>query len=140
MTDPDRDPDNVALVRRFLETVDAGTRGELAVDAFVDFYHPDVEQVEHPNRFNPKGARRDRDALHQNAGAGRALMKEQRYQIVSAIGQGDRVAVEAVWTGVLAVPLGPLPAGHQLRAHLGMFFEIKDGRIWRQRNYDCFEP
>ena len=132
--------DPVDLVRRFIATVDAGTRDELPEDAFVDFYHPDVVQVEHPNRFNPAGATRDRAALHQNAGAGRRLMKEQRYQIVSAIAQGDHVAVEATWTGVLAIALGPLPAGHVLRAHLGMFFEIRDGKIWRQRNYDCFEP
>jgi ketosteroid isomerase-like protein len=132
--------DNLALVRRFLDTVDKGTRGELAIDAFVDFYHPDVVQIEHPNRFNPKGATRDRAALHANAGAGRTLMQSQRYEITSAIAQGDHVAVEARWTGVLAIALGPLPAGHELRAHLGMFFELRDGKIWRQRNYDCFEP
>lgn len=41
--------------------------------------------------------------------------------------------------GILAVPLGTTPAGAALKAHLAMFFEISDGRISRQRDYDCFE-
>jgi hypothetical protein len=40
----------------------------------------------------------------------------------------------------LAVPLGELAAGASMRAHFAMFFELEDGRIRRQRNYDCFEP
>jgi ketosteroid isomerase-like protein len=32
------------------------------------------------------------------------------------------------------------PAGGQLRARFAMFLEIREGRIARQRNYDCFYP
>ena len=131
---------NAELVRRFLATVDAGTREELPLEAFADFLHPDIEQRELPNKYAPRGAVRDLEALRKNAGAGRRLMAEQRYEIRSVIAQGDTVAAEGTWTGTLAIALGELPAGTVLRAHLAMFFELKDGRIWRQRNYDCFDP
>ncbi len=138
MTDPETR--NLELVRRFIAVVEAGTRGEVAADAFTELMHPEIEQHELPNKFAPAGARRELASLRKNADAGRRLMKEQRYEILSAIAQGDVVALEGRWTGVLAIPLGELPAGHVLRAHLAMFFELEDGKIWRQRNYDCFEP
>ena len=131
---------NLALVRRFLDAVDRGTRDEAPLEAFAEYLHPEIEQRELPNKFAPAGAVRDLAALRKNAGAGRSLMKSQRYEIKTAIAMGDTVAVEGHWTGVLAIPLGALPAGHELRAHLAMFFELRDGKIWRQRNYDCFDP
>jgi hypothetical protein len=39
------------------------------------------------------------------------------------------------------VPVGELPVGGELRAHLGIFLEFDaEGRIVSQRNYDCYEP
>jgi hypothetical protein len=55
------------------------------------------------------------------------------------VAQGERVAVEALWTGKLAIAIGSLHAGAEMRAHFGMFFECENGRIRRQHNYDCFE-
>ena len=28
----------------------------------------------------------------------------------------------------------------EMTAHFAQIFECKDGKIYRQRNYDCFEP
>jgi ketosteroid isomerase-like protein len=56
------------------------------------------------------------------------------------IAHGDRVAVEARWTGTVDVPLPTLEPGTHLKAHIAIFFELSDGRITRQRSYDCFEP
>jgi hypothetical protein len=33
---------------------------------------------------------------------------------------------------------GKTPAGNAITAHFAMFFETADGKIRRQRNYDCF--
>ena len=52
---------------------------------------------------------------------------------------GDNLALEVLWTGKLAVALGSLSAGSEMRAHSAIFFEFKDGRIVGQRNYDGFE-
>lgn len=72
--------------------------------------------------------------------AGQRILKSQVFHIDNCIASGNSVAVEARWTGVLAIPLGTLAAGAEMRAHFAMFFELVDGRIHRQRNYDCFEP
>ena len=44
------------------------------------------------------------------------------------------------WTGTLAVPVGALPVGGQMRARFAQFYELRDGKIVAQRNYDCFDP
>ena len=44
------------------------------------------------------------------------------------------------WSGTLAVLVGMLGAGDQMRARFAVFLEFQDGKIVRQRNYDCFEP
>jgi len=53
---------------------------------------------------------------------------------------GDEVAVELEWKGVLAVPLGNLPAGYEMKADVAMFLTFRDGKIVSQRNYDCYAP
>ena len=76
----------------------------------------------------------------KRAEQGQKLLRQQRYEIRSEVAQESRVAVEAVWNAVLAVPFGTLPAGGSMKAHFAMFFELTEGRISVQRNYDCFEP
>lgn len=50
------------------------------------------------------------------------------------------VALEVLWEGTLAIPLGSLPVGGVMRAHFGVFLTFRDGKIVQQHNYDCFEP
>jgi len=71
---------------------------------------------------------------------GRKLMSSQSYELKSCVADGDSLSVEVLWAGTLAVPLGSLAAGSQMRAHSAMFFQFKDGKIVSQRNYDCFDP
>jgi ketosteroid isomerase-like protein len=71
---------------------------------------------------------------------GRKLLSSQTYEIRGVVSDGDRLSVGVLWTGNLAVPLGSLAAGSQMRAYWAMFFQFKDGKIISLRNYDCFEP
>lgn len=68
------------------------------------------------------------------------LLTTQRYDVRSVAAQQDRVAVEAAWSGTLSVTFDGLAEGDTMRARFAMFFEMIDGRIKVQRNYDCFEP
>jgi ketosteroid isomerase-like protein len=104
------------------------------------FFADDVVQIEFPNRLLPNGATRDLAALRDAAERGRKVMSAQRFEVVNAIASGDQVAVEALWTGTLAVPLGSIPVGGQMRARFAIFLTYRDGRIVRQHNYDCFDP
>lgn len=127
---------NLALIRAYLSALESG-----AVDEeLACFFGAYAVQVELPNKLNPSGARSDLPTILARAKQGQGILKSQSYEIHSEIAQGSHVAVEAVWSGVLAVPLGSLAAGATMRAHFAMFFEVTEGRISSQRNYDCFEP
>lgn len=104
------------------------------------FFTEDARQIEMPNRLNPGGRESDLATMLQRSEQGRGFLLRQSFEILSGLESGERVAVEARWSGVLAVPVGTLAAGAEIKAHLAMFFELRDGRIHRQRNYDCFEP
>jgi ketosteroid isomerase-like protein len=128
--------DLLELTRRYFAAVEGGATGE----ALAAFYAPEVVQEEFPNRLAPHGARRDLSAILEAAERGRRLLAAQRYQILQALADGGRVAVEFLWSGTLAVPVGSLPAGAELRGHCACFLEFRDGRIVAQRSYDCFDP
>ncbi|MBX3413990.1 MAG: nuclear transport factor 2 family protein [Pirellulales bacterium] len=123
------------LTRRYFAALEAGATGE----ALAPFYAPDVVQEEFPNRLNPRGARRDLAALLASAERGQQVMASQRYEIVNLVAAGERVAVEFRWSGKLAISIGPLQAGDELRGYFATFLAFRDGRIIAQTNYDCLE-
>jgi|SRR5690349_8877495 len=128
--------DNLATARRYLEAIESGAEG----GALAEFFTKDVIQEEFPNRLSPIGQHRNLQALLESARKGKKIISHQKYDVLSAIADGDRVAMEVFWSGLLAVPLEGLPANSQLRAHVSIFFEFRDGKIARQHNYDCFDP
>jgi ketosteroid isomerase-like protein len=128
--------DNLAVARSYLEAIERGATG----DELADFFTADVVQEEFPNLLVPQGARRDLAAILEGAARGQKVMPKQRFELLHAVAEGDRVALEVQWTGTLAVPLGSLPAGGEMRARFGVFLEFRDGRIHHQRNCDCFDP
>lgn len=127
---------NLAIVRSFVSAVESFAQG----DALARFLHPEFEQEELPNLLFPRGVTRDAAALLDSAAKGRTVLVEQRFRITHEAAAGSLVALEMDWSGTLAVPYGELPPGHVLRARLAMFVELVDGRIRRQRNYDCYAP
>jgi ketosteroid isomerase-like protein len=127
---------NLAAARRCFAAIEGGATG----DALPAFFTKDVMQEEFPNRLVPGGARRDLRALLDGAERGRTVMRSRRSEIQREMADGDRVALEVIWTGTLAIPLGSLPAGGEMRARFGVFLDFWDGRIAAQRNYDCFDP
>jgi ketosteroid isomerase-like protein len=127
--------DLLSLAREYLDSI--GRADELGG---LRFFADDVVQVEFPNRLVPNGATRDLAALRDAAERGRKVMTAQSFEVVNAIASGDQVALEAIWTGTLAIPLGSIPPGGQMRARFAIFLTYRDGKIVRQHNYDCFDP
>jgi ketosteroid isomerase-like protein len=123
------------LSRRYLAAIEAGAVG----DELAAFFAPDVEQIEFPNRLVPSGARRDLATMLEGAVRGQQILRAQRYEVRAAYADGPAVILEAIWIGTLAIPVGAIPAGGEMRAHFAVVLEIADGRIVRQRNYDCFD-
>jgi len=124
------------LTRAYFDALERGVTG----DVLAAFYHPDVIQEEFPNRFVPNGAKRDLAGILAAAIRGQSVMSSQRYDIRSVVADGTRVAVEFVWSGTLAVPVGTLAVGAVMRGRFASFLEFNDGRIIAQRSYDCFDP
>jgi ketosteroid isomerase-like protein len=127
--------ENIDTVRSYLSAVADGAVG----DRLAAFFTKDAQQIELPNRLNPKGGQSDLSMMLQRAEQGQRLLSAQTYDVRSVVARGEHVAVEAEWTGTLAVAFGTLAPGFVMKANFAMFFEFSNGRIRRQRNYDCFE-
>jgi ketosteroid isomerase-like protein len=128
--------DNLAIARRYLEAVESGAEGS----ALADFFTKDVVQEEFPNRLEPIGGHRDLDGILESARSDKRTLRAQKFDILNSITDGDAVALEILWSGYLAVPVDTLPADSEMRAHISLWLEFRDGKICRQHNYNCFDP
>jgi ketosteroid isomerase-like protein len=128
--------DNLAIAQRYFEALENGAEG----GALAEFFTKDVVQEEFPNRLEPIGAHRDLNGLLDAARRGKKIMRAQKFEIRNSVSEGDTVALEVHWSGLLAVPVDTLPADTEMRAHFSVWLEFKDGKICRQHNYDCFDP
>jgi len=127
--------DNLAVVYEYLQAISSN----VPVEELLGFLAPEIVQEEMPNMLKPQGDSRGRAELQRDYERGRQMIASQRYDIQSSIAMGDTVSIEVIWTGRLAVAVGDLPQGAEMRARCAIFFEFQDGKIVRQRNYDCFE-
>ena len=127
---------NLEIAKEYIDRLSNGAEPG-ALDAF---FAPDAVQEEFPNRLLPNGATRDLAAMKAARIRGKALLSTERFELVHAVGDGDLVALEVVWTGTIRAAAGPFAAGQMLRARFAVFMEFRNGRIVRQRNYDCFDP
>jgi ketosteroid isomerase-like protein len=128
--------DNLAIARRYLEAVENGAEGT----ALADFFTKDVVHEEFPNRLEPIGCHRDLDGILDTAREEKRTLRAQKFDILNSIVDGESVALEILWSGYLAVPVDTLPADSEMRAHISLWLEFRDGKICRQHNYNCFDP
>ena len=124
------------IARRYLAALSSGA-DSIELESF---YDTGVVQEEFPNRLLPNGATRTLDDILQARARGKALLAAESFEIRNALGSGSDVAMELVWRATVDADAGPFRAGQQLTARFAMFLEFRDGRIVRQRNYDCFDP
>jgi predicted ester cyclase len=127
---------NLELARHYIRAVEEGATGE----DLARYLDPGVIAHWYPNRLDRKGRSCDLAAMLESAERGKKIVARQSYGIENAVADGDRVALEVTWVGTVEVPVGTLPAGSEMRAHFAVFLEFRNGKIVRQRNYDCFDP
>jgi ketosteroid isomerase-like protein len=128
--------DNLAVARKYFEALENGAEG----GTLADFFTKDVVQEEFPNRLSPIGVHRDLDAILASARRGKQTIRAQKFEVLRTVVDGDSVALEVFWSGLLAIPVDTLPADTEMRAHVSVWLEFRDGKICRQHNYDCFDP
>ncbi len=123
----------MAFLERYLRAVEQGSAGE-------SFYTDDAMLVEHPNKLAPAGVTRNLSAIRRASEGGQSIVQEQSFEIVSAIIEDDRAALQLIWQATFNVDVMGLPAGASMRARFAQFYWFRGGRIRRQETYDCFEP
>lgn len=127
---------NLARAIAWVRAIEEGQTG----DALMDFVTPDIVHEDMPNRVFPKGSKSDLRAMRAASERGQTIMRRQRYDILSAVGSGNTVAMELDWSAELAVPVAGLQPGDEMRARVAIFMEFRGGRICYQRDYCCYEP
>ena len=105
---------------------------------FETVLHPEFTQIEYPNAITPRTAVNGLLDVVAGAVRGKALLSSQKIEVINLIAQGDQVVIEAHWQGKVAHPKGPFRTGQVIEAWLCMVFVLKEGKIWQQRNYDCY--
>jgi ketosteroid isomerase-like protein len=128
--------DILAIAINYLKTIEA----DAPVEELLAYYSEAVEQIEYPNRLVPQGTKRNLSDLKEGFLKGKKLLASQTYDIQRSYVVGNTVILETIWTAKLAVSLGPIPSGGEMKAYFAQFIEFDDGKIIRQRTYDCFEP
>lgn len=126
---------NIEIAIEFIKAVSEGKVGE----ELNNFYDESANQIEYPNLLTKKIVERNLDAIKDASIKGQQVILSQNYEIIKEYSCGDTVIIEAIWTGKLAISLGALKAGDEMKAYFAQFFEFKNGKIVEQRNYDCFE-
>jgi hypothetical protein len=123
-------------VKRFFELIEAFSISE---SDFKPLLHSEIEQTEFPNLVTPAVVVSNYEVLMQRIPNGKKLLEEQKYDIQRVYEAGETLITEVIWTAKVGADVGAFKAGQQLRAYFCCVFDFKDGKIHRQRNYDCFE-
>lgn len=123
-------------VKRFYELIESFSVTE---SDFKPLLHPDIEQTEYPNLITPGIVVSNYETLLQRIPNGKKLLKSQKYDIQRTYEAGETLIAEVIWTAEVGADVGAFKAGQQLKAYFCCVFDFRDDRIYRQRNYDCFE-
>ena len=102
--------------------------------------HEDVEFLELPNMLNKTGQVRNLETSLEGVKKAKMILAEQNFEITGFLEDADQIAAEKIWTGVMSMDIGNLKKGQELKAFICAVVEFKDGRIYRHRTYDCYEP
>jgi len=126
---------NAELVKSYLSALNQLKQG----DELAAYFHPDVVQTEFPNKITPERVDRDIAAILDGAARGAKILQKQEFTINNIVEGEESLVAELTWRGTMSVPVASLEVGDEMVAHFACIFEFKDGLIFRQRNYDCFE-
>lgn len=126
----------LTIAINYLRAIEA----DVSVEELITYYSEAAEQIEYPNRLVPQGAKRNLNDLKEAFLRGKKLLISQTYDIQKSYVVENTVILETIWTAKLAVPVGQIPSGGELKAYFAQFIEFENGKIICQRTYDCFEP
>lgn len=125
------------LVKKYFSLLESFSDSKSDFEEILD---TGFQQREFPNILNKNGQMSDFPDTIRRASLGRKMLSQQAFQILNSLESDDQLAVEVQWQGVMAIDAGPFKANQVLKANFCFVCEFRNGKIFRQRNYDCFEP
>lgn len=126
----------ISIIEAYYGEIEQG----ISPDSFSKYYTEDAIQTDFPNLMVPAGLTQAINELQYSSTKTKGILSSQKVEILRYFESGNTLIVEALWTGTLALPIGQIPIGGQMKANFARFYEFEHGKICRQRNYDCFEP
>ncbi|HEY6978939.1 MAG TPA: hypothetical protein VH396_21730 [Chitinophagaceae bacterium] len=111
-------------------------------DAYKNIVHPEAVFFEYPNLVTKNGQVRTWTAAEGMKGieTGKQILSDQYYKFFDVTETGNKIVAEGMWLGTIKTDFGALKKGQQLKAYLCVIAEFKDEKLYRIRNYDCYEP
>lgn len=126
----------IAIIEAYFAEIEQG----ISAESFSKYYTDDALQIDFPNLMVPNGLTQAVSELQYSTTKSKGVLSSQKVDILRYFEVGNTLIVEASWTGTLALPIGQIPIGGQMKASFARFYEFENGKIRRQRNYDCFDP
>jgi ketosteroid isomerase-like protein len=126
----------IELVKKYFYLVENFSTDSPAYEAIL---HPEIVITEFPNLISGKIRQRTLDAMKAGVELGRKMLASQHFSIQHIFKPAPSLIVEVKWTGKMAMDAGQLKKGQELTAYICYIFEFKEGKIFRHRNYDCYE-
>ena len=128
------DTSPLEVVLGFVRTVEAGG-GAADIRPFLA---EDFTLTEWPHVLSKTGSTRTLQETLAGADDSKAIVADQRFEVVRTTAEANRVVLEMNWSAVLLMDLPYWDAGETIRARSTAVFELKDGLISSQDTYDCY--
>jgi ketosteroid isomerase-like protein len=106
---------------------------------YAKLLHPEMIATIFPNLISPQIKVYKSADVAGGVEAGKVVLNEQHYIIQQTFETPEALIVESKWTGTMRIDAGKLKKGQSLTAYICFIFEFRDGKIFRQRNYDCYD-
>jgi ketosteroid isomerase-like protein len=104
---------------------------------FLELFHPDVDWSVAPTGFAPHGERGNRESLRNSLVPNAAVLRNRNIEIDEIVESGNVAAWTAIYTSNVGVDGLTQTKGTQLRVHMAVITEVKNGLIVRHREYVC---
>lgn len=131
---------NSANLQTYLDFLDRLENLSDNPNDYVNLIHAEVEFRELPNLLNKNGQVRNLEMSLEGVKKAKMILAGQKYEIVGVVEDGEKITVEKIWTGKMSMDIGSLKKDQELKTYICAVVEFKDGKIYRHRSYDCYEP
>lgn len=110
------------------------------LEAYSRYVHPLVQFTVYPNAVTKTAHTRNFTEAFAASQIGKQMLQQQCYEYAGSLESNNKLVMELVWTGIMAIDAGHLKKGQELKANVCLIMEFEDDKIIRQYNYDCYEP